>query len=67
MSISTIDGDDGAVLYCNTTMWAFGPVFEDAEAAWAFKSWLNDDPRSYHAADLEELYGEWLDLGGAPA
>lgn len=61
MGVSILGGPDGAVLYCNTTMWAFGPIFEDADAARAFKAWLDDDPRGYAAAELEGLYGEWYD------
>ena len=56
--------DDGktetAVMYCSTTMWAFGPVFENYEQALDFINWLSGDPRSYDSAHLEGHYEEWL-------
>lgn len=56
------DGDyGGAVLFCSTTDWAFGPVFQDAddhdgqERAHAFVRWLrNTAPwASYEREPLE--------------
>lgn len=53
--------EDGAVLYCSTTMWAFGPIFESGEAAEAFLKWLGFDPRSLSNKDLESNYTRWLE------
>jgi len=37
MGIRIIEGEVGhAVLYCSTTMWAFGPLFVDREEAETF-------------------------------
>ena len=57
------DGDSRgyAVLYCSTSMWAFGPVFEDEFQAQEFLDWLPDDPRSYSDALLESKHVEWLE------
>lgn len=55
------EGDSqGAVLYCSTTMWAFGPVFEDADEAEKFLDWLVTDPRSLSDGEMETKYGEFL-------
>lgn len=64
MGVRILQGDgtyDGAVLYCSTTMWAFGPVFEDREQAQAFLDWLDPtDPRRLSDAELEAKYGDFL-------
>ena len=52
MGVRILEGDTGggyrnAVLYCSTTDWAFGPLFEDADEAQAFLDWLGvTDPRT---------------------
>lgn len=51
---------DGAVLYCSTSMWAFGPIFEDAESAQAFLEWLGTDPRLLTDSQLERKHSEWM-------
>ena len=58
-----LDGDSRgyAVLYCSTSMWAFGPVFEDEFQAQEFLDWLPDDPRGYNDALLESKYVEFLE------
>ena len=33
MSVQILEGEKHACLFCNTTDWAFGPLFEDAEQA----------------------------------
>ena len=52
-------GVDYAVLYCNTTDWAFGPLFDSREHAEAFVAWLPIDPRSYSIDVLEDKYSEF--------
>lgn len=53
---------DNVCLYCSTTMWAFGPVFEDAEAAEAFLEWMQpNDPRIYSEQELRAKYHTWLE------
>lgn len=60
MGIGIIEGRAGAVLYCNTSMWAFGPVFESEEQAQSFLHWLGDDPRSLDECELDEKHRDWL-------
>ena len=48
-----------SVMFCNSTMTAFGPVAHDRETLEGFKEWLSNDPRSYHASELERLWGEY--------
>ena len=43
-----------AVLYCSTSMWAFGPIFENHDEAQGFLDWLRPvDPRTLSDKDLE--------------
>jgi len=58
------DGPVGrAVLYDSVTEWAFGPLFEDADDAEAFLSWLQsfhgEDPRILDEPVLKERLNEW--------
>lgn len=61
-----------AVLYCSTTGWAFGPVFESEAHAESFLKWLREcpqphsyrtqhpgDPRGFTDHELEWAYGVW--------
>lgn len=48
-----------AVLYCSTTMWAFGPIFRTYEHAEDFLKWLGYDPRSLSYPALEKKHSEW--------
>jgi hypothetical protein len=63
--------DDAAVLYCSTTDWAFGPVFENAAHAEAFVRWCfrteGRDPRSFTDAGLQDAHHRWLSLWAAEA
>jgi hypothetical protein len=52
-------GADMAVLYCSTSMWAFGPVFEDSEQAEDFLDWLPMDARTLSNSELEAKHDEW--------
>lgn len=69
MSVQLLEGPDGdCVMYCSTSMWAFGPVMESREEATAFiryieecAPWpalkgLNKDPRVYTDNELERVY-----------
>jgi len=40
-----------AVLYCSSSMWAFGPVFENEDEALRFLRWLLVDPRGPEFTD----------------
>lgn len=68
MGCRTISSHMGsvAVMYCSTTMWAFGPVFGDDdehsadERIEAFMRWLVVDPRGLPDNILESKYQEWL-------
>lgn len=58
-----------ACLYCSTTGWAFGPVFNSRDEAEDFLAWLeagelagaldSADPRRYRDQELARLHGEW--------
>ena len=53
--------DNYAVLYCSTSMWAFGPVFHEGyDEAQAFLDWLGVDPRGLSESELQEKYREFL-------
>ena len=58
MSVQILEGDRNACLYCNTSDWAFGPLFEDADQAERFLKWLPEAPdvRLYTDKQLEKLY-----------
>jgi hypothetical protein len=46
MGVRILEGDGMAVLYCSTSMWAFGPIFEDGDQPQEFLEWLGkNDPR----------------------
>jgi hypothetical protein len=54
------EGDsNGAVFYCSTTMWAFGPVMDSFGEAVLFEKWLPEDPRSYQDKELESKYSDF--------
>lgn len=55
---------DCVTLYCSTSMWAFGPVFEDADQAESFLQWANKhvgrDLRLLTDEDLSRVHSNWL-------
>jgi hypothetical protein len=55
---------DCVTLYCSTSGWAFGPVFEDADQAEAFLKWskkhVSRDLRMLSDEELEKEYHNWL-------
>jgi len=54
------DRDGESVLYCSTSMWAFGPVFGADDDPNDFLEWLEDDPRRLKDSELESKFYEWL-------
>ncbi len=47
-------------LYCTTTDWAFGPVFNEGEDVEACLEWLKPtDPRSLHDSELAGKVMNW--------
>lgn len=76
MGVRTIGHDNFAVMYCSTTDWAFGPVFNERDGHDAFERiesflrWFKrngdvyplwyDDPRQLTDSELERKYSEWL-------
>lgn len=56
------DNGDGACLYDSVTMWAFGPIFEDADQAKAFLDWLppSVDARMFSDKELEQKHADFL-------
>lgn len=67
MGVRVLASDSKAVLYCSTSMWAFGPVFyatddkSAEESAREFLTWLRVDPRLLPDRELEERYWTWTD------
>lgn len=59
MSIGTIMDTNYQVMYCTTTMTAFGPVFDISEDVEAFCEWLEVDPRSITSRELAAKVCEW--------
>ena len=53
----TYDGDTtGAVMICSTSMWAFGPVFDDVQEVDCFQKWYADRyPESIRQTSQELL------------
>jgi hypothetical protein len=47
------------IMFCNTTDWAFGPVFSDDESAEGFLAWLRVDPRPLTDAELSQKVADW--------
>jgi len=47
------------IMFCNTSDWAFGPVFSDDESAEGFIAWLHVDPRSLDEAELSRKVADW--------
>jgi len=60
------EADTQAVLTCNTSDWAFGPVFGSGDTSGAsekagdFLEWLPLDPRELPEGGLEREYVTWL-------
>lgn len=54
-----------AAMFCSTTDWAFGPVFNDsddhdaADRVDSFLRFLRVDPRTLADNELESKYAEW--------
>jgi hypothetical protein len=64
MGVRIIQGDGlgdsvYACLYCSTSMWAFGPLFEDRDEAELFLEWLGVDPRGLTDRELEFKYSDF--------
>lgn len=60
MSVQILEGECGyKVMYCSTTMWAFGSIFYHEEDVDSFLKWLRDDPRSLTDSDLSQKIEEW--------
>ena len=54
------DGMPCAVLFCSTTMTAFGPVMGSDEEAQAFIRFVPGDPRNHPSAYLNDLYSAFV-------
>jgi hypothetical protein len=70
MAVRILESRNGeSCFYCSTTMWAFGPVFDDVIIAEQFLKWLSIDPRQYSDKDLEFVYAKFrakLEVVNAP-
>lgn len=62
MGVGIIANHDGAVLYCNTTMQAFGPVMDNEMEAADFLEWLGQDARTLSDKELIQKYDEYSTL-----
>lgn len=62
MGVRVLEDRDGggAVLYCSTSGWAFGPVMTSADEAEGFLHSLPSDARSLSEADLRKHYSEFV-------
>ena len=57
--------EDTAIIYCSTTNWAFGPVFESTEQAEAFIQFCEAmrpgiDLRRFEDYELKEIHLDFL-------
>lgn len=60
MSVRILKGKDGLkCLYCNTTDWAFGPIFYEYEDPEEFLKTLSQDARIYSNSELERKLTNW--------
>ena len=60
MAIEILEDKNGyKAMYCNTTMWAFGPIFYEDDDVEDFLEWLPNDARTYSDKDLENLLSKW--------
>jgi len=62
MAVRILTGDDNyQVMYCSTTMTAFGQVHtEEGFDLNDFLEWLDADPRLFTDEDLNNKYWDWL-------
>ncbi len=51
--------NEQAVLFCSTTGWAFGPLFESETEAEEFLEWYRDDPRMLTDEELADRVCEF--------
>jgi hypothetical protein len=67
MRCSPLGGSlDAAVMYCSTTMWAFGPLFRSIKHAEEFIKFVDPiDPRKFSDNELEakvvEFNKQWTE------
>ena len=61
MSVQILEGESHSCLFCNTTDWAFGPLFEDAEQARRFLATLPKDARRFSDKELAKRHSEFLE------
>ncbi len=59
MGVGIIEGEYNKVLYCNTSMVAFGDVFSEDEDPQEFLEWLTMDARIYTPRELSQKMSEW--------
>ena len=65
MGVRILEGEnqEGAVLYCSTVGWAFGPLFLDRQDAQSFLDWLSAretrDPRNLQDHELSDYFDDF--------
>ena len=59
MGVHILRDKHESCMYCSTSMFAFGPVFNDGEEPDEFIDWLGEDPRGLSDKDLARKYAEW--------
>jgi hypothetical protein len=59
MSVGVFSNTEGAVFYCTTTDWAFGPVMPGENVAEAFLKYLPKDARLYEDHELESAWNRF--------
>jgi hypothetical protein len=60
MAVEILGDDNQAAMFCNTSMFAFGPVLSSREEAEAFRQYCYDnigDPRTTDDTELIRLLG----------
>lgn len=64
MSVRITSAEDVVALFCSTTGFAFGPTFDDEDAAQEFLDWYDKhedrDPRLLSDGEMEALHTQWL-------
>lgn len=59
MGVRIFSNNDGAVFYCSTSQWAFGPLMPGENVAEAFLKTATKDFRLLTDADLESKWSEF--------
>lgn len=59
MGTHLVVGKKKVALWCSTSVWAFGPVFDSEEEAEDFLAFCSGDPRGWDDATLRRVHRAW--------